>query len=276
MLLNLLKSLVRSSNPHAYNAREDVTVVVQTVLRPSLARALESIITQDFKGRIRILVGIDVRRGSAQPIHQLRRKLPNHIELTLIDLGYSTSERHGGIHSNHFGGSLRTILSFAANTRYVCYLDDDDWFAPNHISKLHSALAGKGWGFSHRWFVNAHNLEPMCIDTLENLGPGKGIYAAQGGFACPSSLMIDKLMCAPALHAWSIASTAQGDGEDRMFFSALQQLNLPFACSEVASAYCVIKPEDGLTQIRLDAITQSGYSTGLFLGRSTPADLARF
>src|SRR5689334_17038874 len=202
-------------------AQAQAAVVLQTVLRPSVERAIRSVFAQDLNERIHLLIGVDKRQGRPARIGRLLHSCPQNVTVTLFDPGYSTSARHGGVHTNHFGGALRTILSFAANSRYIAYLDDDDWYAENHLSTLLKAIRGNEWAFSQRWFVNPYNLEPMCIDTIENLGPGAGIYGQWGGFACPSSLMIDKKACAPILHLWSEAGTPRGDAEDRIFFKAL-------------------------------------------------------
>ena len=236
-----------------------VAVVLQTVLRPSVERAIRSVFEQDFSGRIHLLIGVDKRLGKRAAMDRVLAACPPNIGVTVFDPGYSTSARHGGVHSNHFGGAVRTILSFAANSRYVAYLDDDDWFGPDHLSSLLTAVNGKAWAFSHRWFVNPYNLEPMCIDTLENLGPGAGLYAEHGGFACPSSLLIDKRICAPLLHIWAEAGRPQGDAEDRMFFKALSTNFKAHGASNKASVYCVIKPEDGMHPIREKLVVESGY-----------------
>ncbi len=262
MLGLLIKSLFeqrRSVQIDRCQTAAPVAVVLQTVLRPSVERAIRSVFEQDFTGRIHLLIGVDKRLGKRAAMDRLLAACPPNIGVTVFDPGYSTSARHGGVHSNHFGGAVRTILSFAANSRYVAYLDDDDWFGPDHLSSLLAAVNGKAWAFSHRWFVNPYNLEPMCIDTLENLGPGAGLYAEHGGFACPSSLLIDKRICAPLLHIWAEAGRPQGDAEDRMFFKALSTNFKAHGASNKASVYCVIKPEDGMHPIREKLVVESGY-----------------
>jgi hypothetical protein len=99
----------------------------------------------------------------------------------------------------------------------------------------------------------------MCVDTIENLGPNKGVYADWGGFACPSSLLIDKRACAPILHLWSEAGTLKGDAEDRVFFKALCDHFKDYASTDHATVNCVIKPEDGNHSIREKVIIESGY-----------------
>lgn len=262
MLATLIRDLLPRRNRPLQSDPQmgaDVAVVVQTVLRPSVERAIRSVLTQDFSGRIHLLVGVDKRVGSGQFIEAALRECPANVVVTVFDPGYSTSARHGGVHSNFFGGSLRTLLSFAANSRYVAYLDDDDWFGEDHLSSLLSVIQGKQWAFSRRWFVNPYDLDPMCVDTIENLGPDAGIYAPFGGFACPSSLMVDKLACASILHLWSEAGRPQGDAEDRVFFRALCETQKGYGSTGKATVYCVIKPEDGSHELRKRIIAESGY-----------------
>jgi len=262
MLGSVLKSLFqyrRLTPADRCQVQAHAAVVLQTVRRKSVERAIRSVFEQDLDGPIHLLIGVDTRRGESSILDRALASCPPKVGVTVFDPGYSTSRRHGGIHSNHFGGSLRTLLSFAANSRYVAYLDDDDWFAPNHLSSLLRAVAGKDWAFSQRWFVNPFNHEPMCIDTLENMGPGAGIYAPSGGFACPGTLLLDKLACAGILHLWSEAGRPQGDAEDRVFFRALCEHFKRWAPSGEATAYCVIKPEDGNHSIREKLIVESGY-----------------
>lgn len=236
-----------------------VAVVMQTILRPSVERAIRSVFMQDLDARIHLLLGIDKHLGDIRLLDRVLTTSPAKVEVTRFDPGYSTSMRHGGVHSNHFGGALRTILSFAANSRYVAYLDDDDWFEPEHLSSLLTAIRGHEWAHSLRTFVNPYNLEAMCVDSIENLGPNKGVYAMSGGFACPSSLMIDKRACAAILHLWSEAGAPRGDAEDRVFFKALCDHFKSYGVSNRPTVNCVIKPEDGNHAIRERAIVDAGY-----------------
>jgi hypothetical protein len=262
MLGLLLKDLIRERRTNRFDGCQEqaqVAVVLQTVLRPSVERAIRSVFEQDLTERIHLLIGVDKRLGIAANLDRLLASCPANIGVTRFDPGYSTSSRHGGVHTNHFGGALRTILSFAANSRYVAYLDDDDWYSADHLSSLLNAIRGHQWAFSQRWFVNPYNLEPMCVDSMENLGPGAGIYAQWGGFACPSSLMLDKKECAAILHVWSEAGRPQGDAEDRVFFKMLCDNFKSYGASNKATVNCVIKPEDGNHSIREKIIIESGY-----------------
>ena len=214
----------------------DVAVVIPTILRATLGRAIRSVFAQDYAGKIQVLIGIDGTGGDAGQIAQLQAECPPHVTLTLLDLGYSTARRHGGLYSNAYGGALRTILSYAANSRFVAYLDDDDWFGPNHLSSLLQAIAGKVWAHSYRWLVDASTGWVICPDEWDAVGVGQGINQDRyGGFVNPSSLMLDKMQCHTILHLWSNAMFEDGSGEDRLIFQKL--LQAPYGATGLYSSY---------------------------------------
>lgn len=273
MLIKILRGLLGARGQGAKAARlqrpSDVAVCVQTVLRPCVERAVESVFEQDFRGTIHLVVGVDAALGSRDVLRRLERKAPRNVSMTVVDPGYSTSVRHGGLYSNHFGGATRTICSYLANSQYVAYLDDDDWFAPEHLRTLREAVANRAWAHSMRWFVNPYNLEPMCVDTLENTGPNSGFYEAQGGFACPSTLMLDKLKCHFILPLWAFAGTPRGDGEDRVVFAHLRETFPDCGQTGEATALCLVKPEDAAHAMRRDLAIKAGYDVSkLDHGRS--------
>ena len=237
----------------------DVAVVMPTVLRPHLRQALQSVYTQDVGGTIQILVGIDKALGNRSLLDELIAAAPAHIHVTVIDPGYSTSMRHGGMHSCFYGGALRTVLSYLANSRYVAYLDDDDWFAPDHLSSLLRAVQGRAWAYSLRWYGHPEQARGLCIDRWESRGPQQGVYAASGGFVAPSCLMLDKIQCAMALSLWSVSPFSEGDGEDRLILGALA--NQACAGTGKATSFYTLDPNDGNHALRLKWMRDSGVAT---------------
>jgi hypothetical protein len=202
----------------------DVAVVVATIVRPTLAQALHSIYAQRFAGRIQVLIGIDRWVGDREMLDQVVRQRPTHVVVTVVDLGYSTSQRNGGLYPSAYGGALKTILSYAANSRYVTYLDDDNWYAGDHLATLLAAVSGKDWAFSLRYFVDGPTGEPLCPDTWESVGPDRGVYAqAQGGFVDTNCYLIDKLACHDVFPEWAWTRYAGGTGGDRQVLQRLRR-----------------------------------------------------
>jgi hypothetical protein len=226
--------------------RFDAAVVVATILRPSLIRAVQSVFRQDLNGRIQVLIGIDKHLGGLEAITLLRQECPDHICLTVIDLGYSTSIRHGGIYPTRYGGGTRTILSYAANSKLVAYLDDDDWWARDHLSSLIAACNGKGWAFSYRWMVDEETAWPICRDEWDSVGPNRGINKDRfGGFVATSNLILDKQACHFVLPLWSLAAFPDSTGEDRLVFDALLKHH-PWAATGKFSCYYELRREHQL------------------------------
>lgn len=225
-------------------------VVIPTMLRPELSRAVRSVFAQDLDGGIQVLVGIDVARGDRSLLEELRHECPPRMQFTVIDPGYSTSRRHGGIYRNWSGGALRTLMSYAANSPRVAYLDDDNWWAPSHLSDLVSAIDGHGWAYSYRWYVDHATLEPVCVDRWESRGPGRGRYrVSEGGFVDTNCLMLDKQQCHWLLPAWCVPATDKGSGVDRVMFRHLLRSGLPAACTGNATAYYLTRARH-LQQVR--------------------------
>ena len=201
----------------------DAAVVMVTVARDTFAQALRSVYAQRFAGRIQVLVGIDKWVGERAHVEALARESPSHIAMTILDLGYSTSQRNGGIYPSHYGGALKTILSFAANSRYVTYLDDDNWYAQDHVASMLAAVRGNAWAFSLRHFVAASTGALLCPDTWESMGPGRGVYAqSQGGFVDTNCFFIDTLACSDVFAEWAMTRFAGGTGGDRQVLAKLR------------------------------------------------------
>jgi hypothetical protein len=191
--------------------RYGVAVVIVTVIRPSLERAVESVIAQDYAGRVQVLVGVDKPLGDWSLVAKLQGRATENRAVSVLYPGYSTSVRHGGIYPALDGGCLRTVLSLLANAPYVAYLDDDNWWEPSHLSSLLGAVRGHQFAYSQRWLVDEVTGKPLCVDRWHSTGRP---------FCDPSTLLIDKRPCSFILPHWSMG---QGVTADRTFFRALTE-----------------------------------------------------
>jgi hypothetical protein len=186
---------------------------------------------------------VDVHQGDTALLDQIQAECPSHVTLTIVDPGYSTSIRHGGLYANAYGGSIRTVLSYLANSPYLAYLDDNDWWGANHLSLLKLAIADKEWAWSGRWLVHSQTNWPICRDEWDSVGPGKGINTDRfGGFVQPSGLMINGQACQYLLPLWSMAAFADGGGEDRLIFDQLNK-NHKGAGTGQFTSFCTLSPD---------------------------------
>jgi hypothetical protein len=228
--------------------RTDISVVMVTVCRKSIYRAIRSVFRQDFEGTIQLLVGVDIEKfgNFSEIMNELMTECPPHIVLTAFNPEYSTSTRHGGIHSSWYGGSMRTVLSFLSSSELVTYLDDDDWYEPQHLRLLYEAIQGHSWAFTLSNYADPNSDEILGVDTIESVGPNKGVYIDKfGGFVRPSAMLINKIKLSHILHLWSIAPYASGDGEDRLIFKELLKC-LDYGETGIPTVNCSIDPADGM------------------------------
>ena len=234
-------SLLRSFHAPALALQTpfDVAVVMPSVLRPSIAAALDSIFAQRFPGRIQVLIGLD-RDGAAPPpdlsaVEAACADIPDHCAVQLLYPGYSTSVRHGGLSAARDGGTLRTVLTHLANAPCVAYLDDDNSWTPDHLVLLRRTIAetGADYAFSRRWFVHHATGQKVAIDAWESVGPDAGVFAGRfGGFVDPNTLMIDRERCREAIVAWTtpLPGDPKAMSADRMVFQRLRTLLGDYYC----------------------------------------------
>jgi len=210
--------------PDALSAQDPVAVavIIPTILRPTLGRAVQSVYEQDLGKRIQIVIGIDVAEGNLDDFEPVFAARPPHVSILIMALPYSTSVRHGGVHVSTDGGSLRTIMSYAANARHLAYLDDDNTWLPYHLRHLLGAIQGKVWASGQRILVDDETDQRLCVDEWDSVGPNKGRFKRQGGFIDPNCLMIDKLRVGNVLGNWCIPLNNQpGMTADQTVFRAL-------------------------------------------------------
>ncbi|MBV9116925.1 MAG: glycosyltransferase family 2 protein [Acetobacteraceae bacterium] len=131
-------------------------VVIPTVLRPSLLRAVRSVYRQRLDGRVQLLIGVDRPLGSRELLRAIAEERPDFVDVDVLDPGYSTARANGGLYSCAFGGSLRSALTLLANARHVAYLDDDNWIGPDHLAGCwRPSRAPRGRGAGAGWSIRA-------------------------------------------------------------------------------------------------------------------------
>jgi hypothetical protein len=248
----------------ALQAPFDFAVVMPTILRPTIADAIASVFAQNFRGRIQLVIGIDELLGDLNLIEQACRQVPRHCAVQVLYPGYSTSRRRGGLHPAWDGGVLRTTLSYLANSRYVAYLDDDNWFAPHHLASLYDAIQGHDWAYALRWFVHPVSRQPICEDHWESIGPAAhGTSVDPRGWVDPNCLAIDKLACEAVLRWWSIPlrNTVRAMDADRNVFDILSAEFRGRGTNDASVFYSLDETDEFRHPFRLQMIGADRYAS---------------
>jgi glycosyltransferase involved in cell wall biosynthesis len=133
-----------------------VTVITPTTGAPYLRQAIESVKNQTYD-KIKHLVVVD-----GQPKGRVIAKEYPHIDL--IDLPYPTGK------DQYNGHRIYGAMTYIANGEFLCFLDEDNWYEPNHIETLVDVISkGNKWAYSLRKIVSQEG-EYICNDDCESLG----------------------------------------------------------------------------------------------------------
>lgn len=138
-----------------YRENDRVSIIIRTKARPSLLnRALLSIKSQDYSN-IEVVI---VEDGPAVS-ESIVNKYINELHIVYLPINQSVGRsRAANIGLEHATGE------------YINFLDDDDFFLPNHISTLHSEIVSKPnvsvvHSASIEKKVVYYSLEPLCMEV---------------------------------------------------------------------------------------------------------------
>jgi glycosyltransferase involved in cell wall biosynthesis len=125
-----------------------------------------------------------------------------------------------------YGHRVYAACSFLVNADAICYLDEDNWFEPNHIEKLVSKLQeGNPWAYSLRKIVDKDG-NFVCEDNCESLGKWPVYFNKDQYHIDTSSFIVRREIALRVGHTW------YGQwGADRQFFNALKSSYPNFGCT---------------------------------------------
>lgn len=138
---------------------DSVTVITATIGKPTLRRAVESVLSQTYENvrHMIILDGPDVPIPTLSDIEGSGRVQAVRLAENTGANGYRCFRIYGA-------------MPFLVNTDWVCFLDDDNWFEPDHIANcIEACKAGPlDWCFTLRniW----HEGKLIGPDHCESVG----------------------------------------------------------------------------------------------------------
>ena len=125
-----------------------------------------------------------------------------------------------------YGHRVYSACSFLVNADVICYLDEDNWYEPNHVEKLVDKIKqGNDWAYSLRKIYDKDG-NFLCNDDCESLGKWPVYFNGEVFHIDTSSFAIRRDIAVRIGHAW------YGQwGADRQFFGALKNNFPKFDCS---------------------------------------------
>ena len=125
-----------------------------------------------------------------------------------------------------YGHRVYAACSFLVNADVICYLDEDNWFEPNHVDKLVKKIEqGNDWAYSLRKIYDKSE-NYLCEDNCESLGKWPVYFNDKVFHIDTSSFAIRRDIAVRIGHAW------YGQwGADRQFFGALKNHFSKYSCT---------------------------------------------
>ena len=191
-----------------------VAIVTPTIGTPHLKKCIASVEAQDYKN-IKHYLFID---GASN--YSSVDSIPMGKNVLKVNLQENTGSE------GWLGHRIYASCSFLVSADVICYLDEDNWLEPNHVSSLVEKIKeGKDWAFSLRKIYNKEG-SYVCNDDCESLGKWP-VYTNKDSFHIDTSCYAVKMEVALKIgHTWCKKWDA-----DRQFFTNIRHYFPNFDCT---------------------------------------------
>jgi len=135
-----------------------VVVITPTIGNSALSKAMESVANQTYKNLTHLIV-IDGR----EYFEKVLKSTPLHDNVVITTAPFNT----GG--NGYYGHRIYAAYSHLVNHDYVAFLDEDNWFDPNHIETLVNTLETKDYDWVHslrKVYVENDYLADDCCESI--------------------------------------------------------------------------------------------------------------
>ena len=191
-----------------------IAVVTPTIASDHLTRCIDSVDKQTYEDIVHYIF-ID----GCQYEPKAREILVGSSKTRMIELEENVGK-------GWYGHRVYAACSFLVNADVICYLDEDNFFEPNHIETVVKKLQeGNDWVYSLR---NIHDKEGkfLCEDNCESLGKWPVYFNSEVHHIDPSCFAVRRDVAVRIGHAW------YGQwGADRQFFGALKNHFPKYSCT---------------------------------------------
>ena len=191
------------------------TVIIPTTGSPEVKQAIESVINQSHPTTCYVVVDGEKFYDRSKEI--LKSFDPNIVKVCYLPLNVGAN--------GFYGHRVYAAFTHLINTKYVLYLDQDNWLEPNHVEECVKTIESENldWCYSLRNIYNKDS-KFVCQDNCESLGKWNTFEGRDH---------IDtNVYCLKSEIAIRLSSVWHGGwGQDRVFYSAIKQHFTKYNCS---------------------------------------------
>jgi glycosyltransferase involved in cell wall biosynthesis len=207
-------------------------VVTSSIGRDTLRRTIESVKKQTYPCTHYVFVNGPEYWEAAK---EILKDYPG-TKVTYIPVGTGV---------NNYGmAGVFAASPFLVLEDVILYLDDDNYYAADHVESLVSMIDqyGLGWACSLRTVVDTKN-NLSVDDNCESLGFWKSIDDYH--LVDNSCYAVRRSLAVQTCHAWYVPFVS-----DRRFLQALFKSNSPFGCSGRHTSYYEVSKWIGIEKIK--------------------------
>jgi glycosyltransferase involved in cell wall biosynthesis len=190
-------------------------VITPTTGKDTLRRAVDSVIDQTIKvDHMLVADGPEASLNTAFAMSRHRLVLPENV---------------GG--NGWYGHRVYAAMPLMVNADYILFLDEDNWFEPNHVETMINKIKSKDlmWSYSLRRICNEAG-EYVCDDDCESLGRWPTFYDHLLNFVDTNCY------CFKRDYLVNVAHKFYGQwGADRQFYKAAASALPAFGCTGEAT-----------------------------------------
>jgi glycosyltransferase involved in cell wall biosynthesis len=196
-----------------------IMVITPTTGKDTVLKAIESVNNQTIPTEHLLVI------DGAQAAYDLADMDYNWTRTLAMQL----PENVGG--NGWYGHRVYAAMPLMVNADYILFLDEDNWFEPNHVETMINKIKSKDlmWSYSLRRICNEAG-EYICDDDCESLGRYPTFYDHTINFVDTNCY------CFKREYLVSVAHYFYGQwGADRPFYKAASKLLPSFGCTGEAT-----------------------------------------
>ena len=192
-------------------------VIIPTTGNPLARYAIESVINQTYK-KTKALVVVDGEKFAAKSnIMTMDYYSTEKVETVTLKTNVGSD--------GFYGHRIYAAFTHLVNEDYIFYLDEDNWFDPEHVESQIDNIEKNNydWSYSLRKICDRSG-KHIVNDDCESLGKWKTYHGVN--HADTSSYCLKKKTAIPVSSAWH-----GGWGQDRVFLATLDKYFPNYGCT---------------------------------------------
>ena len=195
------------------------TVIIPTTGVPELKDAVESVLKQTYDTTCYVVIDGEENADKVYNLlYDIEKSWTNKLIVANLPINVGAK--------GFYGHRVYAAFTHLVNTEYVLYLDQDNWFEPNHIESCVKTIEQDkfDWSYSLR---NIYNKDKTFLTTDDCESLGRWPTYHNNNHIDTNCYCIKTKVAASIANAWH-----GGWGQDRVFFSALSRYYEQFDCSK--------------------------------------------